>query len=54
MKSETEKKSAKPASEDYGGIGPEEFERRIVADNEERNGELIRKAKWEPIGEPGW
>lgn len=40
--------------DDYGGIGPEEFARRIQADNDARYGELIRNAKWEPVGEPGW
>ncbi|MBY3158342.1 hypothetical protein HFO56_39270 [Rhizobium laguerreae] len=46
-----------PAStdhDDYGHIGPEDFERRIQADNDARNGELIRNAKWEPVGEPAW
>lgn len=53
--------TAKPAvrsviedHDDYGGIGPEEFSRRIQADNDARFGELFRDAKWEPVGEPGW
>jgi hypothetical protein len=54
MPQEHQEKPSVPDSEDYGGIGPEEFERRILADQEERYGDLIRNAQWEPAGEPGW
>ncbi|TBX74480.1 hypothetical protein E0I74_26975 [Rhizobium laguerreae] len=40
--------------DDYGGIGAEEFERRIKADNDKRYGDAIRNAAWEPTGEAGW
>lgn len=39
---------------DYGGIGPEDFARLIQADNDERYGEILRTAKWEPVGEALW
>jgi hypothetical protein len=39
---------------DYGNIGPEEFGRRIQADNDERYGNLIRNVRWIAVGEPGW
>ena len=61
MKIDRKDKAPTPSSpsvvkdhDDYGGIGPEEFAHRIQADNEARYGELIRNAKWEPVGEPGW
>jgi hypothetical protein len=44
-------RSAVEEHDDYGGIGLEEFELRIRADNDTRYGELIRNAKWEQVGE---
>lgn len=41
-------------SDDYGHVGIEEFSRRIQEDNDKRYGELIRSAKWKPVGDPGW
>lgn len=43
-----------PDHEDYGGIGIEEFSRRVEADMRERYGSLLRNAVWVPVGEPGW
>jgi hypothetical protein len=40
--------------DDYGGIGIDEFSRRIQADNDKRYGDVIRNADWVPVGEPGW
>jgi hypothetical protein len=37
---------------DYGGIGPEEFERRIIADQEDRYGNIIHSVQWEPVETP--
>ncbi len=41
-------------TDDYGGIGLEEFSRRIQADNDARYGDVIRNASWEDAGEAGW
>lgn len=41
-------------SDDYGGMGFEEFSRRIQSDNDARYGDVIRNASWEDIDESGW
>lgn len=41
-------------SKDYGGIGLEEFSRRIQNDNDGRYGEIFRGAKWQAVGPAGW
>ncbi|OLP58864.1 hypothetical protein BJF93_22785 [Xaviernesmea oryzae] len=40
--------------DDYGGVGADEFGRRIKADNEKRHGDTIRNSDWKPFGEAGW
>lgn len=54
MTSNEPNKSKIADKDDYGGIGPEEFERRILVDQEERYGAILREAEWESVEDPGW
>ncbi|MFP5075771.1 hypothetical protein ACLE20_00525 [Rhizobium sp. YIM 134829] len=40
--------------DDYGGIGAEDFERQMEADNRQRHQAVIDQSTWSPAGKAGW
>lgn len=41
-------------SDDYNGMPLEEWKEEIAKDVQDRFGDVIQNATWEPMGEAGW